>query len=176
METEYHRYRGAGHAIRVFVAWGLALLFATLSFTIVVAILTTDWGDNTKTTISPQTVCDGLVVLLGPPVGVLTGLALANMFPTVGISSRYLTVSFCFCELKILWKDVVGVTKVWYPVAKPLYAVRVNRLTPLHSIFYGPSAKLLSFRPTFLISPSIDDFDGLMRTLKSKLEKVDCQM
>jgi hypothetical protein len=175
MKTEYHRYRGVGHAIRVFVAWGLALLFAALSLAIVVGILTTDWGANIKTTINPQTVCDGLVVILGPPVGVLAGLALANMFPTVGINSSYLTVSFCFCELKVPWEDVVDVTRVWYPVAKPLYAVRVKRLTPLHSIFYGSSARPLSFRPTFLISSTIDDFDELMKALESNLERADSQ-
>jgi len=148
-------------------------LFATYSFAIAAGVLTADWHNFDKTQVNLASICDALVIVLGLPLGALAGLGVANMFPTVGINSRYLTVSFCFREIKVPWEDVVSITKVWYPVVKPLYAVRVKRLTPLHSIFYGSSAKLLSFRPTFLISSGIDSFDELMRILKSKLESVD---
>ena len=169
-ETKYYRYHGAGHIMRSFIAWGITLLCLTLSLVFAGGILTADWHGIDKAEITPQAVCDALAFLLGMPLGALTGLAIANMFPTVGISSHHLVVSFCFREFKIPWEDVIEITRVWYPVVKPLYVVKVKRLTPFHSVFYGSSARFLSFRPAFLLSPDIDDFDELLSNLKSKLE------
>ena len=128
MKTQYHQYRGIGHIIRVFVAWSLVFLSIALSLVIVAGILTTEW--HLYDEISTGAVCDGLILLGGPPMGALIGLALANMFPKIGTHAHYLTVSFCFRELQVPWENIVGVTRVWYPVAKPLYSVRVKRLFP----------------------------------------------
>lgn len=141
--------------------------------------MTADWQTVDKTDNvdkmenSLLSTLDALIFFLGPPMGVLTGLALANMFPSVGINPQYLAVSFCFYKLKIPWRDVMEIRRSWYPLVRPVYTVRVRRLAPFHSLFYGPFAKFLSFRPTFLISPDIDGFDELMKSLRARSQCVD---
>lgn len=170
METKYYGYRSVGHAMRVFGAWGLTLVCLALLLLVSVGILTTDRHEMDESQLGAQDICDALAILLGVPMGALIGLANANMFPTVGVNPYYVTVSFCFCEFKIPWQDVIEITRVWYPVSRPLYAIRVKRLTPFHSLFYGSSVKFLSFGPAFLLSANIEGFDELMRELKNRLQ------
>jgi hypothetical protein len=95
------------------------------------------------------------------------GMFQLHMFPNIEVTESGIKISFFFRQLLIAWSDIVEIKTAWF-IGRSLRVVSCHRITPFHWL-YGLIYGGTSIYPSFLVSSRIEDFDKLMREIKSQI-------
>lgn len=99
----------------------------------------------------------------------LFGLIFPNLFPDLAQDDKGLYVKFYFKWLFVPWENVVAfrqtIYSIFVPSSRKLYFVLVRKnLTPIHWLI--SLNQLGGWGPGFLLSPTISDYQDLVRSIK----------
>jgi hypothetical protein len=125
---------------------------------------------NTADTPPPTTLAEILPALLWLALALLAALLLRNSLPMVRTSARGMLVAFVNDWLPVPWENIRAI-KVTEAGDRYVLLVETDRgwLTGWHrwySFIYR-----LGFRPAFLITSQISEFDDLVKTLLSEADR-----
>ncbi len=107
--------------------------------------------------------CIGVWALL---IGWIVGFGLINYYPTVWVGEQGVSISFfVFWRVMIPWSEIIAVRPSLMPFGKVL--VQARRITPFHRLYGWLHS--LTFRPSFIIGPGIQDRDELLREISKRM-------
>ena len=102
-------------------------------------------------------------------IGWMVGSTLANLYPTVWLDERGLTISFFrFWRKNIPWTEVTALRQTRILLLQVL-VVQANRITLWHRVIGWMYAR--SFSPCFLVRSNIENFEELIAEVESRLHE-----
>lgn len=113
---------------------------------------------------------DLIMVTIGFLLFNVIAMVVANLYPDIAVNQDGLAIKFYFRWLFVPWGDVISVTRTFIPF-RHIYLIRVKGLTILHRLISFCQSG--SIQPGFLISPSIDGYSDLMRTIREHASERD---
>ncbi|HBY95836.1 MAG TPA: hypothetical protein DEP84_18090 [Chloroflexi bacterium] len=110
----------------------------------------------------PGAFCFSVGILI---FGGALGLLFLNMYPTIWVNDKGIFISYNLSRRAFIpWDDIVTIKKAFPPWMGTL--VVAQHITPLHRIYGWQWGK--TFYPSFLISPSTQNYDELLRELNRR--------